>query len=428
MAKAVAYAKPEVLRWARESAGYDVLQAAEKIGIPRSQLEIAEKGVDYLTLRQAEKAADVYERPVAALFLPAPLDEPPQEAVFRRLPDAPKPPWPPEMQLLQRRVRRRQEAAAELYEDLEERPPWPVAARWFRDSVGTGRPRASALASAARELLGVTREAQTEWARADEYAPLRGWIGAVESIGVLVMQDGSMPLDLMRGFASLHDTVPAIVLNTNDNPRARAFTVLHELAHLAFLAAGAGATEVRANDFAGEVVMPREWLVEEFRALSGRSLLDRVDARARGVGVARRGRAPPTGQPRANRSGWTGYRGHPSANETPRAERSWTVLLPDDREPWPSVHSPCLLGPKQRGCELPDGVNAARQRPSRQLRDASRACKPPGVKPCSSPTRARTSTASATITRPGPSRESGRRSAPLSRTGGSSYRARSTAS
>ena len=285
MAKALAYAKPDVLRWARESAGYDVLQAAEKIGIPWSQLEIAEKGVDYLTLRQAEKAADVYERPVAALFLPAPLDEPPQEAVFRRLPDAPKPPWPPEMQLLQRRVRRRQEAAAELYEDLEERPPWPVAARWFRDSVGTGRPRASALASAARELLGVTREAQTEWARADEYAPLRGWIGAVESIGVLVMQDGSMPLDLMRGFASLHDTVPAIVLNTNDNPRARAFTVLHELAHLAFLAAGAGATEVRANDFAGEVVMPREWLVEEFRALSGRSLLDRVDALARAFGV-----------------------------------------------------------------------------------------------------------------------------------------------
>lgn len=285
MAKALAYAKPDVLRWARESAGYDVLQAAEKIGIPWSQLEIAEKGVDYLTLRQAEKAADVYERPVAALFLPAPLDEPPQDAVFRRLPDAPKPPWPPEMQLLQRRVRRRQGAATELYEDLEERPPWPVAAQWFRDSVGTARPRASALASAARELLGVTREAQTEWARADEYAPLRGWIGAVESIGVLVMQDGSMPLDLMRGFASLHDTVPAIVLNTNDNPRARAFTVLHELAHLAFLAAGAGATEVRANDFAGEVVMPREWLVEEFRALSGRSLLDRVDALARAFGV-----------------------------------------------------------------------------------------------------------------------------------------------
>jgi Zn-dependent peptidase ImmA (M78 family) len=285
MAKTLAYAKPEVLRWARESAGYDVFQAAEKIGIPWSQLEIAEEGVDYLTLRQAEKAADVYERPVAALFLPAPLDEPPQEAVFRRLPDAPKPPWPPEMQLLQRRVRMRQAAAADLYEDLEETPAWPGAARRFRDAVGAGRPRASALAAVARELLGVTREAQTEWARADEYAPLRGWIGAVESIGVLVMQDGSMQLDLMRGFASIDDAVPAVVLNTNDNPRARTFTVLHELAHLAFLAAGAGATEVRANDFAGEVVMPRERLAEEFRALSGRSLVDRVDALARAFGV-----------------------------------------------------------------------------------------------------------------------------------------------
>jgi len=285
MAKALAYTRPEVLRWARESAGYDVFQAAEKIGIPWSQLEIAEEGVDYLTLRQAEKAADVYERPLAALFLPAPLDEPPQEAVFRRLPDAPEPPWPPEMQLLQRRVHLRQEAAAELYEDLEETPPWPAAARRFQNAVGAGRPRGGVLAAVARELLGVTRETQTEWARTDEYAPLRGWTGAVESIGVLVMQEGSMQVDLMRGFASVHETVPAVVLNTNDNPRARAFTVLHELAHLAFLAAGARATEVQANDFAGEVVMPREWLAEEFRALSRRSLIDRVDAVARIFGV-----------------------------------------------------------------------------------------------------------------------------------------------
>jgi transcriptional regulator with XRE-family HTH domain len=60
MPRALAYTEPDVLRWARESAGYTVEQAAEKIGIARWQLEMAEEGVDYLTLRQAERAADAY--------------------------------------------------------------------------------------------------------------------------------------------------------------------------------------------------------------------------------------------------------------------------------------------------------------------------------------------------------------------------------
>ncbi len=214
VARTLAYANPDVLRWARESAGYTRHDAAGRIGIRTYQLEMAEDGVDYLTLRQAEKAADVYERPLAQLFVPEPPSEPAQEAQFRRLPGAPEPPWPAEMQLLARRVRRRQEAAAELYEDLEETPPWRNAARAIR------RADAAKLPSATRRLLGVTPGEQLAWAAEDEYAPLRGWIDAVEALGVLVMQDGSMPLSVMRGFASLDDIVPAIVVNNADHPRA----------------------------------------------------------------------------------------------------------------------------------------------------------------------------------------------------------------
>jgi Zn-dependent peptidase ImmA (M78 family) len=243
------------------------------------QLDMAEQGVDYLTLRQAEKAADVYERPLAALFLPEPPREPPQEAQFRRLPGAPAPPWPAEMQLLARRVRRRQDAAAELYEDLEEAPPWRNAASSF------SRADRATLPQTARELLGVTQAEQLAWAVDDEYAPLRGWIDAVEALGVLVMQDGSMPLDTMRGFASLDDTVPAIIVNNVDDPRARAFTVLHELGHLVFAATDGPRNETRANDFAGEVVMPTDWLEQELRAAGGESLLSRVNAVARRFGV-----------------------------------------------------------------------------------------------------------------------------------------------
>jgi transcriptional regulator with XRE-family HTH domain len=187
VSRTLAYANPEVLRWARESAGYSAHDAAARIGIRTYQLDMAEQGVDYLTLRQAEKAADVYERPLAALFLPQPPREPAQEAQFRRLPGAPAPPWPAEMQLLARRVRRRQDAATDLYEDLEEIPSWLTAASSFQ------RGDRARLPQMARDLLGVTQEEQSAWAGDDEYAPLRGWIDAVEALGVLVMQDGSMP-------------------------------------------------------------------------------------------------------------------------------------------------------------------------------------------------------------------------------------------
>jgi hypothetical protein len=43
-----------------------------------------EGGGDLLTMRQAESAAAVYERPLAALFLPNPPPEEPQEVQFRR--------------------------------------------------------------------------------------------------------------------------------------------------------------------------------------------------------------------------------------------------------------------------------------------------------------------------------------------------------
>jgi transcriptional regulator with XRE-family HTH domain len=65
-----AHIKPEVLRWARESIGYALEDAAGKIGVSPEKLALAEKGKQLLTIRQAEKAAHAYERPFAALFLP----------------------------------------------------------------------------------------------------------------------------------------------------------------------------------------------------------------------------------------------------------------------------------------------------------------------------------------------------------------------
>ena len=277
----LAYVTPDVLRWARESVGLSTHEAAAQLKIYAWQLELAESGDELLTFRQVERLAEIYDRPLAVLFMPEPPAEEPPEAQFRRLPGAPELPWPAEMRRLARRIRSRQDAATELYEALEQEPRWSMVARRFRD-VPPG-----ALAVLARQLLGVTDAEQIGWEDTSGYAPLRAWVDAAEGLGVLVMQDGSMDLETMRGFASLHATVPAIVVNTKDDPRARAFTVIHELGHLVWVASGreVGAeTETWCNEFAAEILMPREAVASVFAGTSG-TLDDRTAEVALSFGV-----------------------------------------------------------------------------------------------------------------------------------------------
>lgn len=163
--RTLAYVTPEVLLWARESAGYSVEDAANAIDLSWSELETVEQGYDLLTLRQAEKLATLYGRPLATLFLSEPPAEEPQDTQFRRLPGAPAPPWPAAMRLLARRIRERQDSAIELYDALDEEPPWTTRATDF-----VARDRAS-LPRVAREVFGIGRDEQTGWS--EKYAPLR---------------------------------------------------------------------------------------------------------------------------------------------------------------------------------------------------------------------------------------------------------------
>ena len=271
---------PETLRRARESMGLSLDQAARKVSVSVEKLERAERGEDHLTLRQAENAAHVYRRPLAALFVARPPKEDPPEAQFRRLPGAPSLPWNYEMHTLARRIRERQDAAVEIYDFLEEDPPWPsVQIGYSADSAEQG--------ALARVALGVGLDEQKAWRDREGYVPLWAWIEAVERLGVLVMQDGSMSVEQMRGFAAVHDSVPAVVVNTKDDPRSRAFTLLHELGHLLRARVGLDPTSVTEpwlEEFASNVLMPRQSFVADFRRAAG-DLLQSVDDLALQYGV-----------------------------------------------------------------------------------------------------------------------------------------------
>jgi Zn-dependent peptidase ImmA (M78 family) len=277
-----AYVTPSALRWARESMGLTIEDAARKLGVSVEKLTKAERNEDHLTLRQAEVAAKKYERPFAALFLAEPPREEPPEAQFRRLRDAPALPWPPEMLALARRVRTRQDDAAELFELVEAEAPWTSLSVELSPSplVSAERMR-SALVDLAE---------QQSWRDRSGFRPLRAWIDAVESFGVFVMQDGTMSVDALRGFVSTHPVAPAIVVNTNDDPRARAFTVIHELGHLLYQRIPEHdprwTAESWSDDFSAEVLMPRDAFLDSFNASdSERDLIAQVDAVALSFGV-----------------------------------------------------------------------------------------------------------------------------------------------
>jgi Zn-dependent peptidase ImmA (M78 family) len=254
-----AYIEPKVLRWARESAGYSLREAADAIGIEKWYLERAETGGDLLSLDEAEKAASVYRRSLASLFVPEPPPEEPQAMQFRRLPGTPLPPWGPAVQLTARAVSQRQRAALEVYEALDESAPWLSVSERLLHAQERDLP------DAVRDLLEVPRETQRAWT-GDEYAPFRGWREAVERLGVLVMQSGPVGVVEMRGFASVEPPeLPAILVNNKDHPYARAFTILHELGHIVLSRRGAKVgpeTERWCESFAGQVLMPTAWLRE----------------------------------------------------------------------------------------------------------------------------------------------------------------------
>jgi len=103
------------------------------------------------------------------------------------------------------------------------------------------------------------------------------------------MQDGPVAVDEMRGFASIEPReVPAILVNNKDDPRARAFTIVHELGHLILARRGERVgrhTERWCEEFAGQVLMPTDWLAEEFAASGSGTALGRVQDVARAFHV-----------------------------------------------------------------------------------------------------------------------------------------------
>jgi len=83
----VAGVQPVVMRWARQSIGLSVSDVALRLKRPVDEIEAWETGAAFPSYPLLEKLAyQIYKRPLAVFFLPAPPEEASPTREFRTLP------------------------------------------------------------------------------------------------------------------------------------------------------------------------------------------------------------------------------------------------------------------------------------------------------------------------------------------------------
>jgi Zn-dependent peptidase ImmA (M78 family)/DNA-binding XRE family transcriptional regulator len=249
MSLVVAPVNPTLLRWARSESGLDQDDVAKKLGIKSSsRLDAWESGEEKPTLRQAEKLAVIYKRPIGLFFLPQPPASIPLAAEYRRLPGIRPGKESPGLRTALRQLRRNREVAIDLLEENREPiPSFRLKAKLSDDKEQVG--------TRLRHVLEISVSEQQSWS--SEHEAWRNWRDRAERLGLLVFQVAGVPLEELRGVTILSEPLPVIGVNSKDAPNSRPFTLFHELVHL--MLKKSGDETVAAEDKHSEA----EWQVLE---------------------------------------------------------------------------------------------------------------------------------------------------------------------
>jgi Zn-dependent peptidase ImmA (M78 family)/transcriptional regulator with XRE-family HTH domain len=265
---------PEILRWARESAGLDLVEAARKIGLSDARgvqgadrLEAMERGYADPSRPLLLSMAKQYRQPLVAFYLAEPPRAGSRGQDFRTLPVEESEADEAVLNVLLRDVMARQELIRAAIED-EDEPPGLAFIGSASVEINVDQ-----LVARFREALHLPlSEYRACRTVGDSFKLLRG---RVEEMGVFVILASNLgshhtTLDVsrFRGFALADPIAPFIVINDQDSRAAWSFTLLHELAHLwlGYTGVSGGALDHRVerfcNDVASEFLLPSEELRE----------------------------------------------------------------------------------------------------------------------------------------------------------------------
>lgn len=266
--------KPELLVWARKTAGLTIEDAAEKVGVGDTKTATAAERLSAMESGRKEPSRTVllamervYHRPLVAFYLSRPPAKGERGVDFRTLRGGGEPADEALLDALVRDILARQDMVRALLEDDEDSETCEfVGSHTVKDGLDS-------VLGSLRAVLGTDLGVYRKRAAASKAFDLLR--DRVEAAGVFVLLKGDLgshhtriPLESFRGFAIADPLAPFIVINDHDAAPARSFTLLHEVVHLLLGQTGVGAARTEhpderfCDEVAGEFLLPSRELSE----------------------------------------------------------------------------------------------------------------------------------------------------------------------
>ncbi|MEZ2311632.1 ImmA/IrrE family metallo-endopeptidase [Paraburkholderia sp. RCC_158] len=270
---------PEILVWARETAGLGIDEAAKSLQLGGARQSGHEALAEYEQGAKAPsrplllKMAKVYRRPLLTFYLQQPPVKSERGEDFRTLPGGLEFESAPKLDALVRDVFVRQRLVKSILEDTDEAQPLN-----FVGSIALTQPVDEAAKVICKRLSFDLKEFRRKKTVEESFNYIRG---LTEKLGVFVLLIGNLgthhtalSTEIFRGFALAEKVAPFIVVNDQDAKVAWSFTLLHELAHIWLGRTGVSGAdfgqkiEQFCNDVASEILLP-EAEMDGLRQLGG---------------------------------------------------------------------------------------------------------------------------------------------------------------
>lgn len=253
---------PEIIKWARETSGLSLEDAARCLGISKIERLIAlESGYEAPSRSVLLKMAKQYRRSLLTFYLSAPPQKGDRGEDFRTATTDRSIADDALLDALIRDLRTRQSLVQSTLEEEEAEPLAFVGSTNMADGIA---PTLKCL----QQILQLNlRDFRAQKKAEDAFSLLRT---RSEAAGIFVLLIGNLgshhsaiPVETFRGFAIANPIAPFIVINDKDAKTAWSFTLLHEIAHLCLGTTGISgalsdvAIEQFCNDVAGEFLLPK---------------------------------------------------------------------------------------------------------------------------------------------------------------------------
>ena len=257
------WASPAVLEWARSQAALEPEEVDGSLNLPPGTVQAWEKGWERPSIEALRQLSRLYDVPFSYFSLESPPSEP-QLSDFRGVPEERRTKLSRQTKLALREFRRLSSLAKTLQE---------ITGNLTPPSLGRFRPGEMPEEAAKREVqrIGIEFDSMEKWSSNDEAYEYRR--RAIESLGIFIISL-AMPSSECRGAAiGGNSYATSLLVNHNEPPTARSFTLFHEYCHLVMSADTKvlicdhfpSDTESFSNRFASSILLPEQIFIRLLR-------------------------------------------------------------------------------------------------------------------------------------------------------------------